>query len=259
MNMKPKLTQIIIGLITVLLIYSCEKEQVDHDKTFNSVKILKWITITDGAIDTITFDYNDDDLLIKGNHNGGLYFTNEYDDLNRLIRNNSYNNSGLYHYFTFDYDSNTITRIRYQYYSFQDTWGGDNEKSVYCYNSKNECERIDFYSKNDNGDWDKSDYYTVCIWTNDNLTELKHYNGESIEYTETFQYDDKLNPEKLLNYIISPWTKSKNNMISSSTKYSDGRETTTTYEYTYNDYGYPTTKIRIDDIGSTEKFDYEFQ
>ncbi len=243
--MKKKSIQTIIGLITVLLIYSCDKWQVGNDNTFNSVKILKSITITDGAIDTITFDYNNDDLLIKGNHCGGSYFTNEYDDLNRLIRNNSYNSSGLLHYMTFEYDSNSISRICYQYYPFQDTWGGDNEKTVFCYNSKNQCEQIDYYTKNDNGDWDKSDFFTICIWTNDNLTELRHYNGKNLEYTETYKYDDKFNPEKLLNYIISPWTKSKNNIISSHTKYSDGRETTTTYEYSYNNYGYPTQKIRI--------------
>lgn len=256
--MNHNLTKIIIGMISIILFISCEKDQDQIEETFNSVKIIKWITISDGAIDTIKFVYNDNNLLIKGNHYGGSYFTNEYDDSNRLISNKSYSSSGLYHYFTFQYDSNSITRIRYQYYPFQDSWGGDNEKSVYCYDSQNHCERIDYYGKNDNGDWIKSDYFTLCTWVNDNLTELKHYKGKNLEYAETYQYDNKLNPEKLLNYMISPWTKSKNNMISSSTKYSDGRETKTTYEYSYNEYGYPTMKTRIDDIGSTEKFEYEF-
>ena len=256
--MKHKFTKAIVGMILIISFISCEKDQDQFDETFNSVKITKWITISDGAIDTIKFDYNDDNLLIKGNHSGGSYLTNEYDNLNRLISNKSYNSSGLYHYFTFQYESNTTTRIRYQYYTSQDSWGGDNEKTVYCYNAQNHCEQIDYYGKNDNGDWIKSDYYTICKWTNDNLTELEHYKGENLEYTETYQYDNKLNPGKLLTYMISPWTKSKNNMISLSTKYSDGRETTTTFEYSYNKYGYPTIKTRIDDIESIEKFEYEY-
>jgi hypothetical protein len=173
---------------------------------------------------------------------------------------NRYNSSGLYHYFTFEYGMNTITRFRYQYYPYTDTWGGDNEKSVYSYNLQNNCERIDYYTKDDNGEWIESDYFTLCFWNNDNLTELKHYVGDNIDYTEIYQYDNKSNPEKLLNYMISPWTKSKNNPISSSTLFSDGRETHTTFNYTYNNYGYPVKKDRIDDIGThSEIYEYEFE
>ena len=256
--MKHKFIKVIVEMILIISFISCEKDQNQYDETFNSVKITKWIIVSDQAIDTIKFDYNSDNLLIKGSHYGGSYFTNKYDNLNRLISNKSFNSSGLYRYFTYQYESNTTTRIHYQYYTYQDSWGGDNKKTVYYYNIHNHCEQIDYYDKNDNGDWIKSDYYTICKWTNDNLTELKHYKGENLEYTESYQYDNKLNPEKILNYLISPWTKSKNNMISFSTKYSDGRKTTTTFKYSYNKYGYPTIKTRIDDIGSVEKFEYEF-
>lgn len=258
-EMKNNLKILIVSIMYLITLISCEKND-DLNTSFDDVKIKQIIIEETNYTDTISFEYNENDLLIKGVHCGGMYFTNEYDSLNRLIRTNRFNSTGLYHYFTFQYDSNTITRIRYQYYPYTDSWGGDNEKSVYCYNSQNQCERIDYYNKDDNENWIKSDYYTLCNWSSGNLIELKNFNGNNIDHTEKYQYDNKLNPEKLLDYIISPWTKSKNNPISILTAYSDGRETSTTFNYTYNEFGYPIKKDRIDDVGThTEKYEYEFQ
>ena len=257
--MKTLFKILLIGLCYLLVFTSCEKEE-EILLSFNSVRIETIINNSIGNIDTITFVYNDNELISKGVYYSGMYFTNEYDNLNRIIRMNSYSSNGLYHYFTFQYDSNSITRMRYQYYPYSDTWGGDNEKSVYIYNSQSNCERIDYYTKDENENWVKSNYYTLCSWNNDNLTEYKHYDGNNLDYIETYQYDNKFNPERLLNYSISPWTKSKNNPIKISTQYSDGRKTNTTFVYNYNEYGYPIEKERVDDIGtSSEIYEYEFK
>jgi len=257
--MKILLKILPIGLFYFLVFSSCEKDE-ENLLSFNSVRIKKIINNSNGNIDTITFEYNDNEQISKGVHYDKMYFTVEYDDLNRITRMNSYNSNGLYYYLTFQYESNSITRMRYQYYPYSDTWSGDNEKSVYIYNSQSNCERIDYYTKDENENWIKSSYYTLCYWDNDNLTELKHFDGDNLDYIETYQYDNKFNPEKLLNYSISPWTKSKNNPIKISTEYFDERKTSTIFIYNYNKYGYPTEKERIDDIGTqTEIFEYEFR
>ena len=49
------------------------------------------------------------------------------------------------------------------------------------------------------------------------------------ESTLIYEYDDKLNPEKLLQYLIEPENKSKNNPLRIITHYSDGRESITTF------------------------------
>jgi hypothetical protein len=256
--MAKKKIQIIIGLLSLISLLSCEQEQFDN--TFNSVKIQKWIMITDQYIDTMVFEYNNDDLLIKGSRFESFYFINEYDDLHRITKSSSFDSNRIDHCRTFQYDSNTITTIDYQRYPYHDTLGGGKTKHIYHYNSQNNCERIDSYSKNDIGDWIKSDYYQTCTWVNNNLTEFHAYNGNNLEYAETYQYDNKLNPKKMLDYIISPWTKSKNNMISCTVNYSDDSQATTTYEYSYNKYGYPTEQIRTDALGITiEKYEYKFE
>ena len=248
-----------IGLF-YLLSFTCCAQDEEIVLSFETVRIYRIINSSVENFDTISFEYNNNESIIKGVHSSGTYFTNEYDDSNRLIQLNSYNSNGLNLYFTFQYNSNSITTMRFLYYPDSDTWGGDDEKSVYFYNLQNNCERIDYYFKKDNGDWAKSEYYSICTWINDNLTEYKHYKGDNLEYTETYQYDDKLNPEKLLNHMISPWTKSKNNMINSSKQYQDGRQTFATYEYSYNEFIYPTKKIRIDEIGiNTKEYEYKFE
>jgi hypothetical protein len=259
--MKTLFKILLTGLFYLLIFNSCEKEE-EMLLSFNSVKIKSIINNSTGNLDTITFVYNDNELIYKGMRYGEMCFSNEYDDLNRITRMDSYSSNGLYLYLTFQYDSNSITRIRYQYYPYSDTWGGDNEKSVYIYNSQSNCERIDYYTKDENENWIKSIYYTLCFWNNDNLTELKHYEGNNLDYIETYQYDNKFNPEKLLNYAISPWTKSKNNPIRISTIYSDGRETNISFNYKYNEYGYPKEKesnYDICDLSETTEYEYEFR
>ena len=76
-------------------------------------------------------------------------------------------------------------------YPFSTIWGGGNEKQVYIYNSNSQCERIEYYKKYEKEKWLKSEYYTLCFWTNDNMTMSKHFKGDNLEFTETYQYDNR--------------------------------------------------------------------
>ena len=259
--MKNLIKASILGIFYFLILTSCENEELIL--SFDSVRIKTIIRSSqENTETTTTYEYNEYNLITKGVNTGGGYFTNEYDSSNRLIQSNSYNSHGLYNYFTFQYDSNSITRIRFQYYPYSDSWGGDNEKSVYIYNSLNNCERIDYYTKDENENWVKSIYYTLCFWNNNNLTEMKNYEGNNLDYISTYQYDNKYNPEKLLTQAISPWTKSKNNPVKISTIYTDGRESNISFSYKYNEYGYPIEKQShhdICDLSETTKYEYEFK
>ena len=251
-SMRIKQFNLAIGIIIMILIASCEKDQLD--KTYNSVELSKLITVNESTIDTLVFDYNKDGLLIKYSYTGStLYYTNEYDEWKQLIRNNSYNGSGLYHYFTIQYNTDTITK----YFPFIDEWGTGDVKVIHVYNSNSECERVNYYYKKENEDWQQSDY-ELYTWKNNNITEIKHYSENELDYTVTYYYDDKKNPEQLLNYMTSPITKTKNNIISSSTLYSNGSEIVSTFEYEYNDYEYPKIKTCLEGNEPVTKYEYKF-
>lgn len=216
--------------------------------------------------DTTTFVYDDYGLMIKGIHPNGNYFINEYDSLKRLIRTTSYTKQGPSDYSTFQYDSNTMSMIRYhQYDSFYNSWGGGNEKSIFYYDSVKQCQKIEYYHKYVSKDtwnyekvfektpWEKSEYHTVYYWDKNNVVEIKHFKDSEIEFIETFQYDDKYNPEKLFSNLISnPWRLTTNNAINRVKRLSDGRSSTVVFKYVYNNLGYPIKKITISKIGASE-------
>ena len=266
--MDAKSIKLIIGLLSMIL-FSCDNEmnaettvtaQDSKIKTFNSV-ILKKKTYTNEYLNTtIKYDYNKDNLLVRLNFSEESYITFEYDNSARLIKKNKFRNMELYAYFIFQYESNTMTEIRYLYNSHNDSWEADNLKMVYHYDAQNNCEQVAYYYKQMNGSWgSKPSYSKKCKWLKGNLTELKHYNGESLLYTQTFQYDDKLNPEKSLNYMDEPWTKSKNNVLRSAKKNINGPEKIVSYKYVYNEYAYPIKRITVNGVeSSTEIFEYDF-
>lgn len=242
-------------LINILLV-----KADSPDSSFYKVKINQRITENKWTESYTTIFEYDGELMVKGTSSGGWFFSIEYDSLHRLIKSSMFGNSGPIIYFTYQYDSSTITRMRYQYYQNTKSYGGDNEKSVYQYNCKNQCERIEYYKKDNKGYWIKSDSYSLYKWANENLIEVQKFNKNELESTLIYEYDDKLNPEKLLQYLIEPENKSKNNPLRIITHYSDGRESITTFEYKYNGFGYPTKKERIDEIGTqTTKYIYDFQ
>ena len=264
-----KSIKLIFGLLAVVTLLSFDQVnnegdyasmQDKHSRTFNSIVLKQTTTITENHITIVKYEYNNENLITKVNHSGGVYSILEYDDSDRIIKMESFNSQGLYHYFTFQYDGNSTTRISHQYNKKNEAWEGDNLKTVFYYDAKNNCERIDYYTRNESGDWEKSTNSIKCTWLKGNLTELKHYTGDELKMTETFQYDDKLNPEKELNFMISPWTKSKNNIVSVTSRHSDDTESIISYRYTYNKYGYPGEK-KWESGGETitENFEYHIE
>lgn len=246
--------KLLIGLISILFLSSFEKES-----NISTVRISQITSEELQYKSSTTFKYNNRGLLIKNFDEKGGYSTYEYDSLKRIVRLNSYDERGLCFYYTYEYNLNSISTMNFMLYPFSTTtWSGGKEKQTYIYNSNNHCERIEYYTKHENENWLKSEYFTLCFWTNDNLTMIKHFNGDKLEYTETYQYDSKNNPQKLLNYLIYPEYTSKCNPITRTKKFQDGREVQTTYNYIYNDLDYPIQIDRIDMIGVHKEF-YKYE
>jgi len=241
----------------LILLFSCAKEEIY--KTFTSAKIRQVTFIIDDYVDNIRYEYDENGLLIRGYSSDILSCEFEYDDLDRLSKVDYFYNSKLDECVTYQYDSNEVTRMSY-FYPIQDTVNGAYERTVFYYDTQKKCQRIEYYQKDENLHWTKSDYNTHFTWNDGNINEKKHYFGDSLVSTETYQYDDKFNLEKLYNWVVSPWTQCKNNMISYIKESSNGGVTSYTFQYSYNDYGLPSKKV-LELVKEThiEMYEYDFE
>jgi len=215
-------------------VFTSEKDFTEYYYKGNLL-IKKEITSRSELVTSITFTYDNDGKLIRKDEFStaagiplSVYSTYEYSVNNLLLKANHYPKIGD----AFEFKGYT----QYEY---------ESDMLVKC----------SFFNQNE-----ELRNYHILKYDGNNIVEDAHYDEiDNLQYLETFEYDNKLNPLiKDLSYI-SAFTRSKNNIIKWTNTYYTVNPPNiyiSTCDYTYNNFGYPikcTTVYNRSEFGGTSQ------
>ncbi|MFA6979677.1 MAG: hypothetical protein WC209_10170 [Ignavibacteriaceae bacterium] len=259
--LHSKSLAIVFTLLLCFLISSCNKSNVVSPDDLSPQKQLS--KIVQDANNYSTFSYSN----------------------NKLSKYENIFDSKLFRSITLNYEGNN----RPQTENYKSAFGDLLKK--YYYDSTSKLDSMDFLLKDTSNNYIpeghlkyyynslnqliKMEQYDVeykLLFTtennyngNGNIVESKFYDSNGLREISTKTYDNKTNPwynlKEWLNYDIS---KSKNNLLSSNTTFSNNSQenTVTTYTYTYDSDGYPISRIiefTSNKIKTTITETYEYQ
>ncbi len=222
--------------LTVLLLFSCSNDSNNNNTPNQNVRLrLIKVETSDGRFSNFIYDEND--LLIEENTDENRKTTYQY--LNGLTSSKTVNNKISS---TYTHTGNLITT---EYFNPSNV----NDKIVYKYNSEGKIIEEILYSG--------GKVFPTATFEYDikgNMVKIIESDG----IIETYDYDN--NPSITNTFFPKDLIKlgwggcSVNNRIRVTASYGK----VTTYNYTYNEYGYPKTMMVNDGISSiTRTFTYE--
>ena len=249
----------IIGLILLIALSSCEKDELEVYNNTDS-----------GLISQVLFDaelfyeynYNKANQIVE--EKSKLYYTKHNYEGEKLVSSDYYIDPGMYSSCSYIVDSamnrkewvnptNTEKNSRKSY--FYDNNGklikSSNHLNIceFSYNDRDRITRQTFYRDNE-----KTGYIDFVYDENDNVIKRLHYwileSGQSeLQTTTEYEYDNKLNPYKAFNSLMLPGRYTNTNNITKEI-YTIHFEVDNTIEnvqitenvYEYDAQGYPISK-----------------
>jgi hypothetical protein len=248
------LKQILLFSFLTFLINGCKDNLVDNSSSAASIK--KVFTSDEDYSDY----YYEGNLLIKKEitARGELVtsITFAYDNNGKLIRKDEFSTAAgipLSDYSIYEYSVNNLLLKANHYPKIGDTFEFRGY-TQYEYES-NKLVKYSFFNQND-----ELRNYHILKYDEENIIEDAQYDdGNILQYLETFEYDDKLNPLIKDLSFISAFTRSKNNIIKWTNTYYTVNPPNiyiSTCSYTYNDFSYPIKCITVynrNEFGATSQ------
>lgn len=224
------------------------------------------------------------------------YVYNESYQLVKMIEQEDYN--GVVYVDVFEYKYNGqgfLEEAHWPWYEGIDlyyTWHSDyftreaphfSEKIVFDTDSNGKILKMSSFSQQVDGSWvNNPDYYTYS-WDDGNLVEEKYHNQKSgqdskslfnpfkankhinksarldeMNWNGTSTYDNKKNPYKTLGIPDNVYYLNENNLLVEQDISSDGNELVFSYEYEYNESGYPVSHIEYKNGEENTRATYEY-
>ena len=254
----PKQAAVVSGLIIVLFLAGCTKEESVSPAENSLSKNLTAINSDNGSYSILEYQEN---KLIKYEVFHGtertLAVTLQYGEQKRPKSENSISNNGEF-LKNFYYDS--LSRLDSTLLQHKVNSSGYVKDGYikYYYNAKNQAVKEEQYNDSDEMLFTTTYKYNAA----DNITETHTYAPDGYDEITTMKYDDNINPWHNLKdnffYLISV---SPNNVTSYSTIYSQFETTTANYNYSYDSEGYPGSCTIISEKGArvdtlTQIFEY---
>ncbi|RPD96184.1 hypothetical protein EGM88_10475 [Aureibaculum marinum] len=240
-------------IISVLILTNCTSSDSDiNDKTpkkyYRLVKETEYNS--DGTIeDILTYSYNENGYLIKAvEQSGNDILVSNLNYIDNKISSIVYTGNQR---IDFIYENNIIS-------SYTSNLDGDNLVYKFTYNDNNQIINKLAFNEGKLSNERKFKYYS-----NGNLAqEIFEYN-DGYTFQEDFEYDNKKNPH-YLSYplgLITIEPISENNVIKKTrvSSYPTNNKSIITFEYEYNDKGYPIKMIEyVDgDVENTTEYEYK--
>ena len=249
----------IIGLILLIALSSCEKDELEVYNNTDSGLISQ--VLFDGEL-FYEYNYNEANQIVE--EKSKLHYTKHNYEGEKLVSSDYYIDQGMYSSCSYIVDSamnrkewvnptNTEKNSRKSY--FYDNNGKLIKSSNYLnicefsYNDRDRITRQIFYRDNE-----KTGYIDFVYDENDNVIKRLHYwileSGQSeLQTTTEYEYDNKLNPYKAFNSLILPGRYTNTNNITKEI-YTIHFEVDNTVEnvqitenvYEYDAQGYPISK-----------------
>ncbi len=240
-------------ILTMGIISSCDK---NNTKPEGSACLLTRITKPGGETGgTISYiiEYNEQRKPIRyyEAENTGNYTSIEYTN-NNLFKVTEYLDGVLNKTYTYQWYKDSIVVMIESFFKTSSL-----EKMVYTINSDQRLLKEQWYWQDSNGNWQKGNYY-LYTWGNNNLVKVEHWLSDKV-YTNTYEYDNRINAYESLGLFFDVQALSLNNVTKETIDYENGSAPDVIeYSYEYNENAYPYKKSIKYSNGTLEEISFEY-